>query len=188
LVQTEKERKAKSKEYYQKNKEKYRGKTIEEENRKKGIICKREGCTKGVRTKDLCDSHYHVTLRKIKSESNKIKKIICKWEGCTKGVNYTTKGLCHDHYTQTRLKEFREMIFQNLNQRKCQKCGIDDLRVLNFDHIYDDGKYDHPNKGNHWWKKYAEDPELTRKKLQVLCYNCNFIKEIERKKIKFLEN
>jgi hypothetical protein len=188
MVLTDEESKAKGREYYYKNKEKWKSdKVIEEENRKSGLICKKNGCDHGVRTKDLCNSHYHIALRKIKEEKNRKSGLICKWEGCTRGVNYKTKGVCHDHYKASYLKEWREMIFRHLNQNKCQKCGIEDLRVLNFDHIHDDGNMEE-TKGQNWWKKYARDPELARKKLQVLCYNCNFLKQRDRQQLKFLSN
>ena len=58
-----------------------------------------------------------------------------------------------------------------------------------FDHIHDDGYLDKTESGKRQsvaqgkiGRMYAENPELCRKKLQVLCMNCNHIKEVERKK------
>ena len=188
LVQTKEEQKQQRSEYYRKNKKKWKSdKEREENNKRKGKICQKTGCNNGIVSKGLCNSHYHVALRKIKEKENRKENKICQWEGCKKGVNYSTKQLCHDHYKQTTLKEWREMIFQHLNQNKCQKCGIEDLRVLNFDHIYNDRSKESTSKNSsYWWRKYAKDPELARNRLQVLCYNCNFIKEMERKKLNFL--
>ena len=63
-------------------------------------------------------------------------------------------------------------------------CGFGDKRAFTLDHIHNDGYVDKKNYkfkgGIPIFKKYALDPELARKKLQVLCMNCNFIKEIER--------
>ena len=56
-----------------------------------------------------------------------------------------------------------------------------------MDHIHDDGYLDKTKSNKSAasgkiGKMYANNPELCRKKLQVLCMNCNHIKEVERKK------
>ena len=86
---------------------------------------------------------------------------------------------------QKKLHEWRELIFQHLNQKECQNCGFNDSRGLVFDHIFNDRKIDmktRGSRGHNWWKKYADNPILTRKRLQVLCQNCNHIKQVEEMK------
>ena len=70
---------------------------------------------------------------------------------------------------------------------KCQGCGIDDERVLCFDHILDDGaelrKRGQPTgrKLASWLKRNGWPLDF-----QLLCWNCNFLKlqrinEVKRK-------
>jgi hypothetical protein len=61
----------------------------------------------------------------------------------------------------------------------CLNCGISDVDVLCLDHINNDGKHDRVRWRNmHVYAKKRNYPNG----LQVLCYNCNMKKEIERKR------
>ena len=65
---------------------------------------------------------------------------------------------------------------------KCLKCGFDDVRALNIDHINDDGNTHRAEIGRGGvkflsWLKKNNFP----KGFQVLCANCNQIKEMERR-------
>jgi hypothetical protein len=65
----------------------------------------------------------------------------------------------------------------------CKHCGINDVEVLCLDHINDDGKI-HRKHGSQRGKNmyiYARHKGFIDG-LQVLCYNCNMKKEIERKR------
>ena len=159
-------------------------KKIEDINRKKGKICKIDECDRGSYVEELCRNHYNVIKRKQTEENNRKKGKICKIDGCDRGTN--SKGYCQNHYGAIAYKKIRDLIFKHLGQNKCQMCGFRDKRAFTLDHIHDDGYIDKKNYksegGIPIFKKYAHDPELARKKLQVLCMNCNFIKEVERKK------
>lgn len=63
----------------------------------------------------------------------------------------------------------------------CTKCNNRDKRCLQFDHINAGGIHDRTKfKGaTVMWNYYINHPEEAKKKLQVLCANCNQIKKIE---------
>lgn len=62
--------------------------------------------------------------------------------------------------------------------RACVGCGHDDVRVLEFDHIDDDGAIDRREfKGaRSMLEYYSSRPEEARSRLQSLCRNCNWLK------------
>lgn len=64
---------------------------------------------------------------------------------------------------------------------KCIKCGYnEDKRALQLDHIQGDGYLDRKQKGRtKIYRFYMKNLEEATKKLQVLCANCNKIKQIE---------
>jgi hypothetical protein len=63
----------------------------------------------------------------------------------------------------------------------CASCGYDDPRALCFDHIADDGN-EHRTKVRVLPAQWIiSNPEEAIDRLQVLCANCNLIKEIERR-------
>ena len=158
----------------------------EKDNQKKGKICSVNGCNKGIISKGLCINHYQLKKfpAKVQEKRNQVKGKICKMKGCERGVR--SNGYCNNHASRMAVKENRKKIFEYLGQDKCQICGFSDKRAFSFDHIFNDGYLDKKelskNSSNSIWIKYAKDPELTRKKLQVLCMNCNQIKEVERKR------
>ena len=162
-------------------------KKTEERNKTLGNLCEIEGCERGVLTDGCCRTHYLTKKSKKMEESNRKKGKICKIEGCEKGG--TSKGYCTKHYNQSEHKRKKEAIFKNLGQYECQRCGFDDKRALTLDHIHDDGYLEKNKSGvrrpivqGKTGRMYVNNPELCRKKLQVLCQNCNFIKELERRK------
>lgn len=63
---------------------------------------------------------------------------------------------------------------------KCIRCGFNDCRALQFDHVQGGGRYS-PVKN--LYSPYGVRSVLKRVKageLQVLCANCNWIKKSER--------
>ena len=66
---------------------------------------------------------------------------------------------------------------------KCVKCGFNDKRALQFDHINGGGLKDRIRfkAAQTMYKFYINNPELARKCLQILCANCNTIKIKENK-------
>lgn len=57
----------------------------------------------------------------------------------------------------------------------CVRCGIDDERVLQFDHIDGSGRYE-KKRSDTWYLSVVRDD---RKDLQLLCANCHVIKTRE---------
>ena len=92
----------------------------------------------------------------------------------------TSKGYCQKHGRAIYHEEIKTKLFNLLGGKKCVDCGYDkDVRALQFDHIADDGHNTRRKKGQSDQTRYAywlRNPELAKKKLQVLCSNCNQIK------------
>jgi len=66
---------------------------------------------------------------------------------------------------------------------KCLRCGIDDLEVLDLDHIYNDGAVDRKkNLFAYNLYRHLKKQGYPKERHQVLCKNCNWKKEIERRK------
>lgn len=60
----------------------------------------------------------------------------------------------------------------------CVGCGIDDVRVLEFDHVRDDGAEDRRkfNGARSMLQHYVANPDEARARLQTVCRNCNWLK------------
>lgn len=60
----------------------------------------------------------------------------------------------------------------------CVRCGIDDVRVLQFDHIFGGGVAEIKNLGGSWmmYAYYRDNPDVAKLKLQLLCANCHVLK------------
>jgi hypothetical protein len=66
---------------------------------------------------------------------------------------------------------------------KCKRCGIDDWRVLQIDHVNGGGKKEIQSyHKNYDWRTYYRNVIADNSgKYQVLCANCNWIKRWENK-------
>jgi len=64
---------------------------------------------------------------------------------------------------------------------ECLRCGYDDPRALCYDHVADDGHLD-IFKGASRWSWILRNVAEALQRIQVLCANCNLVKEIERRK------
>lgn len=64
----------------------------------------------------------------------------------------------------------------------CVSCGHDDIRVLQFDHIYDDGATERKrfSCSRALLIYYRQHPDEARKRLQTLCANCNWAKRYKK--------
>lgn len=62
--------------------------------------------------------------------------------------------------------------------KRCVGCGHVDLRVMEFDHIADDGAADRRRflGARSMLSYYVGRPEEARRRLQTLCRNCNWLK------------
>jgi CxxC-x17-CxxC domain-containing protein len=68
----------------------------------------------------------------------------------------------------------REKLFEILGEKKCANCGFSDERALGFSDVDNKDAFDSIRRGGSAsWGTYISDPDLARKKLQVLCLNCN---------------
>ncbi len=74
--------------------------------------------------------------------------------------------------------EWKERLYDILG-RECVKCGFEDSRALQFDHINGKGGKNHRKYGSGFNRYFAKRPELALALLQVLCANCNWIKRVE---------
>ena len=61
---------------------------------------------------------------------------------------------------------------------KCLRCGFDDWRALQIDHVNGDGRSDRDRVGNRnrYFKAVVSSPD----RYQLLCANCNWIKRYEQ--------
>lgn len=70
---------------------------------------------------------------------------------------------------------------------KCVRCGFDDIRALQMDHIKGDGWKERKHQGgrgqslNQRYREIMDNPDAAREKYQLLCANCNSIKRMENK-------
>lgn len=80
--------------------------------------------------------------------------------------------------------QIRLRLMEVLGGKVCSSCGYNkDARALQIDHKSGGGAHEVRSfKGNiTMYRVYMKNPELARKKLQVLCANCNMIKRHELK-------
>jgi hypothetical protein len=61
----------------------------------------------------------------------------------------------------------------------CGRCGNNDSRVLQFDHIFGGGNKDLAKRSRNSWQTAREVMD-NPSKYQVLCANCNWIKKFEQ--------
>lgn len=100
--------------------------------------------------------------------------------GVVKGVKYYRHKCipCYSKSKQPRKDKIREWYREYKKQLSCEKCGISDWRVLEFDHR------DRKNKtfaiGNISGRGYGKETVLKEiAKCRVLCANCHRIKTFE---------
>ncbi len=86
---------------------------------------------------------------------------------------------------QKKKKEFQDyrinvLTYYSKGSPKCKNCGISGIPFLNIDHIYGRKQMGHlRNMGTLKLYRYLDKEQPTG--YQVLCYNCNMIKELKRK-------
>jgi hypothetical protein len=78
----------------------------------------------------------------------------------------------------------REILTLLQGSASCKRCGMTDLRCLQIDHIHGSGRNDARTRQgttNMWALRnwIAENPKEAKKRYQVLCANCNWIKRYE---------
>ena len=73
----------------------------------------------------------------------------------------------------------KEKLFEILGGKACSSCGFKDEKALGISHMFDDNSFDSIRRGGaaSSWGKYISEPDLAREELQVLCLNCNEIRQ-----------
>lgn len=100
------------------------------------------------------------------------------------------KARQREHFRTNRADYYARMEEWRLRKRieyiaelgsQCVKCGEDDPIVLDFDHIHND-----PDKNQSGRRvciiRYFSKHGVDTKRFQLLCKNCNWIKEYKRRK------
>jgi len=80
------------------------------------------------------------------------------------------------------LKKPRQQLIQILGGL-CGKCGIADTKVLEIDHVNDDGTVDRArfSSNDELYRWYLNNIEFAHERLQILCANCHRKKEKKTK-------
>jgi len=63
---------------------------------------------------------------------------------------------------------------------KCTRCGFDDVRALQVDHVNGNGNKQRKRLGNSIYMIMLEDIKNGSQEYQILCANCNWIKRYEK--------
>ena len=86
--------------------------------------------------------------------------------------------------TQKFYDTIKEKLFEILGGKKCHSCGFRDQRALGFTYKGEPTTFDQIRRGGFAasWGKYISNPDLARKEIQILCLNCNAIREPKIKK------
>lgn len=80
-------------------------------------------------------------------------------------------------YKKLVYKERKEKILNHFGN-KCNRCGFNDVRALQIDHVDGGGQKEFRSKGGiHYLNGVIK--ELSTGKYQLLCANCNWIKRAE---------
>lgn len=74
-------------------------------------------------------------------------------------------------------KKLRTKVIETLGGPRCKRCGFDDERALQIDHVHGGGVEERRRIG---WRAVYERALKYPAEYQVLCANCNWIKRAER--------
>jgi len=67
---------------------------------------------------------------------------------------------------------------------ECVRCGFDDYRALQIDHINGNGTKERKSMTKNYHKAVIASVLNNENKYQLLCANCNWIKRVENNEIK----
>jgi len=95
-----------------------------------------------------------------------------------------TKFMSNDDDSKSFYSSLRKKLFSILGEKKCVNCGFEDERALGFEQTDDVTSFDFIQRGgaSSSWEKYISDPDLAKQELQIICLNCNMIKQKESDK------
>jgi len=100
------------------------------------------------------------------------------------------KALCKKHnkkwsnYNKQKLLEDKKNCFEAYGGCVCKLCNFKDIRALTLDHVNNDGAKERKTKrltGNHIYSYLRREGYPDKHRYQVLCFNCNTIKEAIRR-------
>lgn len=113
--------------------------------------------------------------RKSPEEAKEKKK---KWQD--KNIEHLRKHW--REYNRKRLQKLRTAILEILGN-KCERCGFEDYRALQIDHIHGGGTKESKsfNHGHSYYVYILKKLKKGSKDYQCLCANCNWIKRVDRK-------
>lgn len=160
-------------------------------------ICSVEGCEEICVKMGYCDIHYGRVRRY--GDPNKFLRIWDPDRGCMfdvcEGKHYRN-GYCDKHnnliFMRDKRIEWKIKVYEYFGT-KCVNCGIDDMDVLNLDHINDDGYKEKDGKGRRQSESYKllltkiTNGVNLKEKYQILCSNCNLKKQVYRNEFNRLE-
>lgn len=61
----------------------------------------------------------------------------------------------------------------------CARCGFNDIRALQIDHIKGGGNRERKRSGSTYYNQVLKSFAANEGKYQILCANCNWIKRVE---------
>jgi hypothetical protein len=82
-------------------------------------------------------------------------------------------------YKIAKIESLKTKLFQILGSKMCSICNSKNEHKLGFRHIQVKNSF--VIVPNLTWDRYIDEPEFARKNLQVICLNCNAIKEPKHK-------
>lgn len=169
------------------------------------MTCIVDGCDKSDVSRGYCNGHYRKFLRHDGNPLWTRPKLACNVKDCNR--KHSAKGYCKTHYYnvykgiyEKRKKERfdnRIKLFEILGSI-CQcrgndcwhkgKCVVNDIRIIQFDHIYGGGtkqrKELHLHDTNRLYLFYLQDLSWTKEHIRPLCANCNWMKRHTNNEIK----
>ena len=73
---------------------------------------------------------------------------------------------------------WKKELFQAMGD-KCVKCGFSDVHALQVDHVNGNGRNERKRVGYRYWLKVLDSFKKNENQYQLLCANCNVIKQQE---------
>ena len=128
------------------------------------------------------------------TEDNPREYRVFLYGGCWRSVNATWKQIQGMRARANKQRhDWKNKMFGLLG-RECERCGFDDERALQIDHIMGDGSKDRISNHGGTATYYKHVIESGGVGYQILCANCNSIKRVENEentrpfRFLFLEN
>ena len=168
-----------------------KGVDISTEKRRKRCVCKKSikgssrychSCsTKSRWLKRVAKIKYHINyyLKNRERYSKQHKKWYKEKGHIIAKKNYRKRRPKKLLYAKIKREKDRKEIIKMLGN-KCKKCGFEDWRALQIDHVYGGGVQEiKQGKRPRTLSRYKQKIERNPKNYQLLCANCNWIKRYE---------